>query len=149
MGEAATQSQAAEESDTGVVTAQSRDAVETGVQQALEAWTLAMRSNDPERISECYADRVERYFLQENWDREAIRNYMTRWFQGGTKRIDGFSVSTLAFKSESDTLSVVGITKDLIINDSTGRHEHLIRSELHMEKTGHGRWLITSERDFN
>jgi len=136
------------EQGSGDPIAQPRSAVESEVQLALENWALAMRSNDPDRISQCYADRVDRYFLRQNWDRDTIRNYMTRWFQAGAKRIDGFEISMVDFQLETDNSAVVTIVKDLTISDPSGVHERMIRSELHLDRTQSGQWLITSERDF-
>ncbi len=132
----------------GALAAQEQSTVELQVQMALRNWIAAMRSNDPSRISQCYADRVDRYFLQQNWDRQSIKNYLTRWFQGGRKQFGAFGLSSLTIQAETPDAAQVKIVKSMTISDLSGQHESLTRSELHFEKMQNGEWLITSERDF-
>ncbi len=116
--------------------------------QALRTWVIAMGSNDPERISACYADHVYRYFLQRDWDQKAIQNYLTQWFKGGTKRIDSFEITPILVTMESETSSTVSLVKHQRITDSSGTIELVNRSELHLQKQQDGMWKISSERDF-
>ena len=118
------------------------------VRAALQDWITAMRTNDPDRISACYADPVDRYFLQQNWNRNAIRTYLTRWFHGGEKRIVAFDVSIVDLQLDPNNVFIAKIVKTMDILDSSGDRHLVARSELRFVQNVNGMWYIASERDF-
>jgi eukaryotic-like serine/threonine-protein kinase len=55
----------------------------TEIADALAAWKQAMLQNDANRLAACYANHVERYFLQNNVTSDFIQNYLQGAYAGG------------------------------------------------------------------
>jgi hypothetical protein len=54
------------------------EVLDQGIQDALGRWQGAMLSGDPDRIMECYAPQLERYYTQRNTSSEEVRRAAQR-----------------------------------------------------------------------
>jgi hypothetical protein len=121
--------------------------VKAEVSHALDNWAKAYESNDPTLIASCYADQVDRYFLQQNVTNKFVHDYMDAWFKGHDDRVGMFKIKDVTFESETDATVTVRIVEEVVSTSSKGTVERLTPSQMSLKKVA-GEWKITSERDF-
>lgn len=136
--------------DAGVVDAVSvadRTAEEDEIRRTLAQWSHAMVLNDPHAESAAYALHMDRYFLRTNVDRAFVEADKSAYLRRGNMTAS-FNLQDVRFENETPDAVDVRLIKDVAwAQSSSGATRKLIRSELHLVRTGDG-WKIAGERDF-
>jgi ketosteroid isomerase-like protein/RNA polymerase subunit RPABC4/transcription elongation factor Spt4 len=121
--------------------------IERQIRQTLQKLATAVQNNDTVGIANCYAEHVDRFNLEHDWDRKAIRNYWIRLLAGGAVRVIVYSVKNLHIYEANETSASISLVKEVIFTAPSGSNEQLINSQMEFTKQADGSWLISSERD--
>ena len=121
--------------------------IEVEVSRALENWAKAQESNDPALLANCYADKIDRYFLRQNVTNTFVHDYMDAWFKEHDSRVTMFRFKDVTYENVSALTAQLRLVKQVVVKDSKGSTERSTPSELYLKKVDGG-WKITSERDF-
>ena len=117
------------------------------INAALRNWRDALVSNDPARLSDCYAGTVDRYFLQTNVTHDYVKQYIVNMHDRGDSVTDeGISQINLQRISASTVEARFIETFDSLAvgQDKKGT----VRTILHFTKEV-GAWKISYERQLN
>jgi ketosteroid isomerase-like protein len=123
------------------------DNVNTEVSRALENWAKANESNDPTLLANCYAEQVDRFFLQTNVTNTFVHDYWDTWFKEHDSRVTMFKIKDMTFENETAATVTLRLDEEVVTTGSKGTVERLIPAQLYLKKVGR-EWKITSEQDF-
>jgi hypothetical protein len=114
------------------------------LRQALEGWRRAVLSGDTDRIIECYAQKVERYFNLQNATREDVRRTVVN-FLSGRGTVSDLQISALGITSVEDNRIAATFRKRW---QTAGRHPSSgeERERLTFAKIS-GSWRIVREEE--
>jgi hypothetical protein len=114
---------------------------------ALEGWRVAMLSNDPVREADCYADHVDRYFLQTDVTRDYVLQYLQKMRARGDST-QNIGISRVTMSKNPDSTVEVHFVEDFQFVQSGEVKSGIVRTVLHFIKQN-GDFKITFERQFN
>ena len=120
---------------------------EQAIQQTLRQWSSAMVLNNPQAEAAAYAPLMSRYFLRKNVDHAFVEADKAAYLRHGN-RTARFALEDVAIENETADAADVRLVKDVTWERRMeGPTHQLIRSRLHLERTGEG-WKISGEQDF-
>jgi len=120
------------------------DGIDPNIRNAFNEWVDAERSNDPQRIAACYAQHVDRYYLQTNLNHEQLADYLVQEHQHGTSLLS-LGVNNLAFTNLADGHVSVTFIESYDFQRDTGESTGKVNTTLHFLLEG-GTWKVDYER---
>ena len=133
--------------ETGTEDFAERQRDEAEMRDTLRRWAHAMTLNDPQAEAVEYAPRLDRYFLRRDVTQAFVEADKAAYLRRGNLTAS-FAVEDVRFENETAYAADVRLIKDVAWERSPdGADDMLIRSRLHLVRTGSG-WKIAGEQDF-